>query len=300
MANRKLVDVSTLMRQPSASRPAALPGVHARRVGEQPAIEPPAAEEPVTAEADPETDTSKPEHPEPPAEKTEAEEGPAADPEPEPVVEAKAKASRGRSTAKKAPTPRKRGSASTKKSAAPESSKSEKPGAEKESPEPEELVSLDGRPARLWDISDGKELPEGWARIALERVQKASRHFRSGRRNTTLPDNIYSACNDFIYQEGRRGGLDLTLSNLAEAAYEQIPNDDQAGIERLLDSLPDSYFEKGLQTRPRTFMLYEPTMAHMENLARMLRALGFTGKTGLVQTAALRQLLLDLDVTIAE
>lgn len=301
MASSKLLDVSSLMRQSANARPGALPGVHARKAAEPPPEEQPAAEE-VTEEA--------PAEPEAPSESPapEADQGDDAPGEPETAgsetaetvaVEEPKKTARAKPAAKKTSTPRKRGSAATKKAAPAKTSEKEEPAQETES-EPEELVSLDGRPARLWDVSDGKDLPEGWARIALERVQKANRHFRADRRNTTLPDNIYSACNDFIYQEGKRGGLDLTLSNLAEAAYEQIPNDDSAGITRLLDSLPDSYFEKGLQTRPRTFQLYEPTLDHMANLARMLRALGFTGKTGLVQTAALRQLLLDLDVTIAE
>lgn len=300
MASSKLLDVSSLMRQPAGARPGVLPGVHARKAAEQPSGEQPAAEEAPVGEP---AVQEAPAEPEAPAESPATEEDPGADvadkpaPDESETAEAPKKTARTKPAAKKASTPRKRGSAAPKKAASAKATEKEEPAQE---PEPEELVSLDGRPARLWDVSGGKDLPDGWARIALERVQKASRHFRADRRNTTLPDNIYSACNDFIYQEGKRGGLDLTLSNLAEAAYEQIPNDDTEGIERLLGSLPDSYFEKGVQTRPRTFQLYEPTLDHMANLARMLRALGFTGKTGLVQTAALRQLLLDLDVTIAE
>lgn len=162
--------------------------------------------------------------------------------------------------------------------------------------EPEELTSLDGRPARLWDTSGGQMLPDGWATIAVERVARAWHRSKAFRRNAMLPDNIYDACHTYIYQQAQLGGLELTLSNLAEAAFEQIPMDDPDGIERLLDSLPDQYFDRSQSPRPRTFQLLEPTFDQLKNLARMLRAQGFNGRAGLVQTAVLRDLLLDLGV----
>lgn len=319
MANSKITDISSLMHsRPAAGTGPALPGVHGARVAAAPPVaEPPAPEEDPPAEApapaeeaDPEAATPASEAPEEPVEtkaekpaqkkapakKTTKKQEPAAEKSPETdTAEQEVSAEQTAPAAKK--TASKRGPATQKKAA---STAKDEVTVGEGAAEEQELVSLDGRPARLWDISGGKELPEGWARTALERVSKASRHFRADRRNTTLPDNIYDACNEFIYQEGKSGGLDLTLSNLAEAAYEQIPNDDEAGITRLLDGLPDKYFEKGLATRPRTFQLYEPTLEHMQNLARMLRAFGFTGKTGLVQTAALRELLLDLGVSVDE
>lgn len=258
MAGKKMLDMSELMHKRPANT--TLPGVHGLRTSAS-APEAPAktnAEAPTAVAEKP----AEPEAPPTPA-------SPASPPQDEtPAAPAAAP------KAKKAPA--------------------RKPRATKA----DDLVSLDGRPARLWDISDGKELPKGWAAIAVDRVHKQSRKFRADRRNATLPENIYAACNDYIYEAAKNGGPALTLSNLAEAAFEQIPQDDRAGIERLLDSLPDVYFDKSHATRPRTFQLLEPTLEHMQNLARMLRAFGFTSKTGLVQTAALRQLLLDLGVKV--
>lgn len=313
MATKNLVDVSNLMRSSAAPTAPALPGVHGRRPVEV-SPQPDAADETDAGEGTQENPEA--EQPTKEAAKDEAED--VASSEAAPSEEPKGASSKSstsetpdetnesaeeESTPKEAPAPKRKQAAkksSTKKAPPRKKTETASPAAKSDdaAADPDELVSLDGRPARLWDTSDGQELPEGWARIAVERVHKASRRFRADRRNTTLPDNIYSACNDFIYEEARSGGLTLTLSNLAEAAYEQIPLDDVEGINRLLDTLPDQYFQKELATRPRTFQLLEPTLAHMQNLARMLRAQGFTGKTGLVQTAALRQLLIDLGVPV--
>lgn len=282
MSGKKMLDMSSLMRSAGSTTPATLPGVHGRR-------QEPEVPEPVTPESASEEHTrgADPDPAQP------ARQEDVSDPEPVSERPAKKETSQKRKSTpaktKRAPATPKRAAKTATKKEAPDSG-----GGEGDRSEPEELVSLDGRPARLWDISDGKALPPGWAKIAVARVHAATRKFRADRRNATLPDNIYAACNDYIYDEARTGGLDLTLSNLAEAAFEQIPQDDEASIQRLLDTLPDAYYGKGMPTRPRTFQLFDPTLQQMQNLARMLRALGFTSMTGLVQTAALRELLLDL------
>lgn len=283
MSGKKILDMSTLMRGAGSTPTASLPGVHGRRQS-------PDTSNPVDREGD--TDTASVTEPAQPSEQAE----PAAtETVKEPPVTKTPKQQKSSTTkAKRAPSATKQ----TARPAATPAKRAPASGGGGEEPSVDELVSLDGRPARLWDISAGKPLPSGWAKIAVERVHAATRKFRADRRNATLPDNVYAACNDYIYEEARSGGLDLTLSNLAEAAFEQIPQDDEASIQRLLDTLPDAYYGKGMPTRPRTFQLFDPTLQQMQNLARMLRALGFTSMTGLVQTAALRELLLDLGMEV--
>lgn len=280
---KKMADLGALAHTRRSTAAPVLPGALNRRA-EQPA-------EPV--------EEPKPEQAEAPAEEP-ATEAPA---EKKPETKAPAKKAAPKATSRKAPAAKSapaKSKPATAKAPAKSETKAPAESAEKkeQAEDTEELVSLDGRPARLWDISGGQFLPEGWAAIAVDRVVKAWPRSKAFRRNAMLPDNIYQACHDYIYQQVQDGGLELTLSNLAEAAFEQIPMDDPNGIQRLLDDLPDQYYDKSQSPRPRTFQLLEPTFEQLKNLARMLRAQGFNGRAGLVQAAVLRELLIDLGMDV--
>lgn len=151
-----------------------------------------------------------------------------------------------------------------------------------------------GQPAALWDTSGGVALPAGWGSTALSKVRSSLRRSeRRKRTNTLIPDDVYSRILEYILEQAREG-VDVSFGNLAEAALEQIPQDD-AGLEVLINEVPDEYFEPNVM-KPRSVLLLPDTAREVSLLPKRLKPQGFLRHSGICQTALMLRLLNDLQV----
>lgn len=170
-------------------------------------------------------------------------------------------------------------------------------------PEPADLsglVSVDGRPGRLWDTSSGRPLPAGWGREALRRVALNSRAAQSEWRkgNPMLPEPVHQDLLGWILEEAVSTGEQYSVSQILEAALEQIP-DDVPGCQVMLDELPEEYLSPNV-IRPRGSRLRVDTIRRLGLLPLQLRAAGLNRHAGRVHTVAVIRLLDDLRAGPAE
>lgn len=203
---------------------------------------------------------------------------PSVEVEPAPVTEAKT------------PAPRKKPAAARKPAAKRKPAFVEEPAATESA---EELAGTKEQPAAMWDTTGGVTLPAGWGVQAVEKVRLSMRTGLSrNRSNALLPDSVHKEAMQCLLDHLRATGNKISFGNLVEAAFEQLPADDD-GLRALVEEVPDEFYAPRTAI-PRSVILLDRTAALMAEVPARLRVLGYNRHSGILQIALVRRILADM------
>jgi len=149
-----------------------------------------------------------------------------------------------------------------------------------------------GQPGQFWDPTGAPLLPSGWATRSLEPIVDAERRgMERIRGSILLPDAVYDACFDWLWEMKQQGSRH-TFYHIAEVAMEMIPPDDE-GLRRLLDEVPAVYYAP-MSTNSHIASLFQATNEQTRALPYRLKKMGFRQHARIIHTALIARVLTDL------